>query len=153
MSAFSQFAGIPATRSIVNGFSSGGSVTAGSIAASVVNNMAREVLSGALTANTLATVLSVSGAGYVPHLTVYTKDTTSRTVRIQVVVDGTTVFDATSSATTTSGAGMVVVGSGTSSGNTISDFPLSFGSTLVVKIASSLSETDKVAIGYIMQTR
>ena len=156
MSTFNQFAGGAATRAITNAYSGGGVVSGNSLAASTNSNMAKETLSGALTANTLATILSVTGSGEVPFLTGYTKDTTSRTVRLKVVIDGQTpaAFDATSAATTISGAGMVVVGEIAATGFPVaSALPLRFNSSLLVQIASSVSETDKVAIGYILHTR
>ena len=72
--------------------------------------LGKEVLSGALTENTLATVLSLTGPGEVPLLTSYTKDGTARTVRTVVIVDGVTVFDFTSASISTTKRGAIVAG-------------------------------------------
>lgn len=149
MSTLSQFVGGDVTTSIVNNHSSGGTATSQDIGANALNG-AREILSGALTANTVATVLSITGRGRVPFLTAYTKDATSRTVRLVVEVDGVTAFDATSSAITTSGAGIFAAAFRLSGTATSPAEPIVFNRTLVVKVASSLTETDKVAIGYIV---
>lgn len=153
MSTLSQFAFSAATTSIVNSASSGGTSVANIHAQATVNN-AREVLSGAVTANALATALSVTGGGEVPYLSAYTKDTTSRTVRVKVTVDGVVAFDATSSTVTTTNAGVLVVGMATFTNYiTQAPAPLRFNSSLLVQIASSLSETDKVAIAYVLNKR
>jgi hypothetical protein len=153
MSTLSQFAGGAATTSIVNFYSSGGVQSSAVINAAAAGG-AREVLSGALTAATLATALTVTGGGEIPALSVYTKDTTSRTVQIRVTVDGVVVFDATSSAVTVVNNGLIVVGfQNGSAGLTPSAAPIRFNTSLTVQIASSLTETDKVAIGYILNKR
>lgn len=138
MSTFSQFGGRAATTSVVNAFSSGGVS-----AASVPLASAREVLSGALTATTLKELLSVTGGGELPHLSAYAKDLTSRTVRLVVIADGVTCFDATSGATGANGQGILAAGVVGGQGA-----PIRFNSSLSVSVASSLSETDKVAIAY-----
>lgn len=150
MSTLSQFTGVGVTTAIVNFHSSGGTATSSDISPSASNG-AREILSGAVTANTLATLLSITGRGRVPLLTAYTKDATSRTVRLVVEVDGVTAFDATSSAITTPTCGIFAAGNrGASTGVLSQGDPIVFARTLVVKVASSLTETDKVAIGYIV---
>lgn len=131
---------------IVNYFSSGGVSTGANIATNV-NNNAKEILSGALTANTLASLsgFPLSGRGRLNLLTAYTKDATSRTIRVQVIVDGTTVYDATSDAITNSGSGVVPVGVVTSATGALEMQPIDFQTSLDIKIASSLTETNKVA--------
>ena len=114
----------------------------------------KEVLSGALTANTLATVLSLTGPGEVPLLTSYTKDATARTVRTVVIVDGVTVFDFTSASISTTKRGAIVAGelAGTPGGATFyvtQGNPIRFSVSLVVQQASNLTETDKLALAYI----
>ncbi|MCV2422511.1 hypothetical protein LNV47_18085 [Paucibacter sp. DJ4R-1] len=138
-----------ATSAVVNAFSSGG-VSEASLQAQGSNG-AKEVLSGALTANTLATLLSVTGAGEVPFLTAYTKDATPRTVRLKVVVDGQApaVFDATTDVISSSGRGLAAAGS--ASGPVGS--PVVFNSSLEVSVASSITETNKLAIGYILNKK
>ena len=113
------------------------------------------MLSGALTANTLATALSVTGPGVLKWLAQYAMDTTSRTMRLQVIIDGVTVYDATTSACTTADLGQVAVGVANAGG--VATYPphleqLTFVSSLVVKVASSLSETDKLGLGYVYHT-
>ncbi len=149
MSTLSQFAGGSATKAIINAYSSGGVQSATTIQATVLGN-AREVLSGALTANTLKTVLSVTQGGQCPSLTAYTKDATSRTVRLVVKVDGATVFDSTSSAIAASNRGIVAAGAASWDSGYFQNYgpPIRWNNTLEVQVASSLTETDKVAIAY-----
>lgn len=147
MSNLSQFVGGVESRSpatIINGFSDSPFTPA-----SVKTDLCKEILSGALTATTLATVLSVTGAGVVGVLSILPVDTTSRTIRLQVVIDGVTVFDSTSTTVTSSTQGAYAIGS-VSTTNTYSwacDAQIPFNSSFVVKVASSLTETDKVKIG------
>lgn len=152
MSTLSQFSGGSPTTSIVNFYSSGGVNSEQQVGASAVNG-AREVLSGALTAATLATALAVTGAGEVPALSIFTKNSTSRTLRLRVTVDGTVVFDSTSNAITSSGYGMVAVGTAETAGMRPAPSPIKFNASLLVEIASSLSETDLIAIAYILNKR
>lgn len=135
------------TKSVVNAFSSGGASVAG-LTASATTNMAKETLSGALTANTLKTLLTVSTPGQSGYLVAYSKDTTSRTIRLRVTIDGTVVFDATSNAITVTGTGLAVVASGAATAVGSSE-PIRWNSSLVVEVASSLSETDKVAMAHV----
>jgi hypothetical protein len=134
-----------ATKSIVTSHSLAAANASGLNQAPIT----RQVLSGALTANTLRTVLSVSGSGEVPYLAGYAINTTSRTVRVRVLVDGSVVFDATSSAVTTAGSGLLVTGiraDATAFGGTT--VPIYFRNSFEVQLASSLTETDLVAIAY-----
>lgn len=112
----------------------------------------KEVLSGALTADTLATVLSLTGPGEVPLLTSYTKDATARTVRTVVIVDGVTVFDFTSASIGVANRGAIVAGQLAVAGATYyvtQGNPIRFSVSLVVQQASNLTETDKLALAYI----
>lgn len=107
---------------------------------------AKEILSGALTSATLATALSLTGGGVISYLSIFAVDATARTLRLQLVIDGTTVFDSTSASNSTADKGTLIIGSQASSGwATEHDIP--FNSSLVVKIASSLTETNKIGIG------
>lgn len=145
--------GLGATRptaSIVNYFSAGG-VSANDVNASQSTN-AREVLSGALTAATLKTVLSVTGAGSLSYLSAYAKDTTARTVRLVVVADGVTVFDATTNSIAVALRGLIAAGCIPSTA-TPGGAAVYFNQSCSVQIASSLSETDKVAIAYNLETK
>lgn len=139
---------IPSTTGIVNRFSAGG-VSQTSISST---NTGVAVASGVGTANVLATVLSVTGSGYVPYLICYSNSATpSHTIRCQVLVDGIAVFDATSdNIATTSGRGMCVVNSvpDNAAAANPSGYPIRYNGSVVVKIASSQSGTDYVAIRY-----
>lgn len=144
-SSMSSAAVLPAAA-IVNGFSSGSPT---SVVMSA--NGCKEILSGALTANTLATVLSVTGGGVIDRLALYTKDATARTLRLQVILDGVTAFDSTSASTSTSAAGIIAIGvvALSESAGSVYAFTtgpsISFNASCVIKVASSLSETDKIA--------
>lgn len=150
MSTLSQFTGGGSTKAIVNAYSSGGvSPPSFSIDATAVLGT-REVLSGAVTANTLKTLLTVSQAGQMPYLSFYSKNSTSRTVRCVIVADGVTVYDATTPAIATGGRGYPVAFSATWNGAQAVTLgtPLRWASSLVIQVASSLTETDNVAIAY-----
>jgi hypothetical protein len=146
MSTLSQFSGGAATRSIVNVFSSGG-VSIGPLQANTGSNGAREVLSGALTAATLKDIVSITGSGQIDYLAAYSKNTTSRTVRLVVILDGVTVFDATSNAFSANGTGVFAVGQ-INGGETLRGNPIRFNASCLIRVASSLSETDLVAVAY-----
>lgn len=139
---------LPSTSSITNYYSSGGVSSPNLHLLTTVPSVA----SGAGTADTLATVLSVTGAGYCPFLICYSNSAVpAHTVRCQVIVDSVTVFDATSDTiTTTLGRGVVVVNAMTSGvSNTVpSGVPIRFNYSLEVKVASSQSGTDLVAVRY-----
>lgn len=148
MSRRSSTLGGAPTRTIVNAFSSGG-VSAPNVHAGVGTNLAREVLSGALTAGVLKKVLSVSGGGLMPILSAYSRDTTPRTIRVQVVVDGqaSPAFDATTNTINTINTGIPVIG--TADGSYFGPSESIRSNSLVeVWVASSLTETDKIAIAY-----
>jgi hypothetical protein len=135
-----------ATKSIVNAISTGG-WTAPAPALTVAD-AAKTVGSGALTANTLATVLSITGAGEMPLLALSSVDGTSRTMRMQVICDGVTVFDSTSAAFASGSRGAVVVGNIDNNYRIFDGDPIRWNSSLLVKVASSLTETDKINIHY-----
>ena len=146
MSTLSQFSGGAATRSIVNGFSSGG-VSTTAVNAQAPTNNAREVLSGALTAATLKDIVSITTGGQIDFISAYSKNATSRTIRLVVILDGTTVFDATTGAVAATSSGIVAVGQNPSSG-WVKASPIRFNASCVIRVASSLTETDNVAVGY-----
>jgi hypothetical protein len=110
--------------------------------------MGREVLSGALTASTLREVVAITGGGRIEVLTAYAKNATSRTIRLVVVADGVTVFDATTNSVSATNAGLVAVGQVLSGGGIARSAPLQFNDTCSISVASSLTETDLVAVGY-----
>ena len=137
----------PVPKALVNYCSAGG-VSVG-VPTAVATGMSK-ILSGALTANTLSTALSVTGSGSLNFICVAAEDTTSRTVRIKITLDGTAVFDSTSNAFTASSYGVIAVGVYTSSMIAIDDIP--FNSSCLIQIASSLSETDKISLRGIWRT-
>jgi hypothetical protein len=134
--------------SIVNGFNSGSPagrlLDSGGGGFNVgVSNLA----SGALTAATLATVLNISGRGTLNFCAAKSADTTSRTIRLQVTIDGRVIFNSTSAAIAATGNGIIAAGNipNQSGGNQGVVFqPIPFNTSCLVQIASSLSETDKI---------
>lgn len=137
--------------SIVNYFSAGGT-QAPSISASVLSNSKETLYGLPMTGGTLYTFHNITGRGRLNLLHAYTKDATNRTVRAVVIIDGVTVFDATSSAITTSGSGIVPVGIVVAASGALVFQSIDFQTSCVVQIASSLSETDKVATGINYET-
>lgn len=134
------------TKAIVNAFSTSG------WASVAINDesSAKVIASGALIAATLATVLSVTGAGEMNYLTLKSLDETVRTMRIQVICDGVTVFDSTSESAAHSGESGIVIGAMANAGapNTFTESgeSIRWNSSMQVKVASSLTETNKFNI-------
>ena len=146
MSNLSQFiGGSRPPKSLVNHTSAGGVVQS-------VPTATKSILSGALTAATLKTLLTITGAGAIKFLGVATVDATSRTVRLKVTIDGVVVYDATSSAITSSSLGLIAIGSIIDAYIPQLD-NVAFNSTLLVEVASSLSETDKLSLRTVYETR
>jgi hypothetical protein len=150
VSRLTQFAGgrAPSTTLIVNEYSSG-NASKNNLTTGTQGVLAT---SGAGTGGSLGTVLSVTGAGYVTYLVAFSNSATpTHTIRCKVIVDGVTVFDATSDTiTTTAGRGMTVVDT-IPSDPTYADpsgLPIRFNSSFVVQIASSVSGTDYAGIRY-----
>jgi hypothetical protein len=141
----------PPTKTIVNGCSAGGQA---GIALNTNVAAFRQVVTGALTANALSTVLSISGRGQVDVLGFYTGDATARTLRLQVVVDGSTVaFDSTTASISSSGQGLAAAGMIFSGSQNLSfGAPIHFNQSLTVNVASSLTETGKSTLIYTAQT-
>jgi len=157
MSNLEQFFGEPAVTSIVNGQSSGGKYTAyGTFSTFAYTTETKAVLSGALTANTLATVLSITGTGgYLDIMGAVGADVTSRTHRIKVTLDGVVVFDATSVACASETIGMLAVGTTKyEAAGTCKPVaaPVRFNSSCLVEYASSVSETGKTNLFYAYRT-
>lgn len=130
--------------SLVNYYSSGS--TFGSGLSAFSNNSLKETSAGTLTAGVLSTVHSLTGPGVVNALTAYTTDTNSKTIRVVVIVDGQTIFDATTSAVAVAGRGSNPIGVVDGSGNSVVFQPIVFGQTFVVQVASSIG-TSAVATG------
>lgn len=143
------------TTSVVNYYSAAGGTPAAGVSV-FFELRCKTTLTGALTAGVLSSsLLSISGtAGALYDCAMHTVDATSRTLRIQIVADGVTVFDAISAATTTIGAGIWAVSGGqASTAQPVISQPIVFNSTLTVKVASSVSETDKTKLSYAYVTR
>lgn len=111
---------------------------------------ARLVYSGAMTANTLKTVVSHSGAGVLNLVAIKTSETAVQTLRVKVTLDGVVVVDpgATTSINLAANTGIVPVGSvagffdGTYNWASVIPAKLNYNSSLLVEIASSVSATD-----------
>jgi hypothetical protein len=103
-------------------------------------------LSGVMSANTFKTLLSVSGPGQIDVAAITTADTTSRTIKMRITLDGVTApyaFDpGMSAAITAADTGIMPVGS-LVTGGVIPD-PVVFNTSCLIEIASSLGETDKI---------
>ena len=148
MSNLSQFiGGSRPPKTIVNSSSSG------TLLSSIGVSGAKSIASGATTADVLKTMLSISGAGAVKFLCLTKVDTTPRTIRLKVTIDGVTVFDATSASDTNANYGLLAVGSSIDSAWPQLD-SVAFNSSLLVEAASSVaSETDKLTLYTIYETR
>lgn len=70
----------------------------------------KQIVSGALAANVLATQISVSGAGVISFLRVVMANLTARSIRCRLTLDGVVVFDATSAVSSGNQFAMGVVG-------------------------------------------
>lgn len=113
----------------------------------------RLAASGAVTALTLKTALSLSGRGAIGFLALQPVDATARTHRLKVTLDGTVIFDATSPALSDGRYLLTAVG-----GLTLVDAtygfvcvipePLIFNNSLLVEYASSLSEANSATLAY-----
>jgi len=139
---------VPPLAAIVNTFSAT-NCTLQELPTSFVG--AKKILSGALTAGTLATVLSLTTGGVLKFLMAHMEDGTSRTLRLRLTLDGVVVFDSTSVATASPVMGMMAVGSCSvhtagfqSIGSLVYD-AIPFQKSCLVEMASSLSETDKIS--------
>lgn len=137
---------------IINGASSGGVQLAYLTSTVAAGGNTKQILSGALTANTLATALSIAGSGVLNIAAIRSIDATARTLRIKITMDGIVAYDATSSATGAGDVGMVAIGSIASKYVGNPDFfilpaPRPFNKSLLIEIATSVaSETDKIAL-------
>jgi len=124
--------------SIVNYCSDGG------VFVDMIDTNTKVFLSGVLTADTYKSILSIpSGRGVIFRAGVKTNDSTSRTVGLKIVLDGTTVFDAISSVTAQISSGLVGIGDVVNAGP---QPPVPFNTSLDIQIKSSLTETDKISL-------
>lgn len=138
---------LKSTRAIFNKMAISG--TAGATLTTHIEGI--NTLSGAMTANTLKSFLSISGTGgEMPVLSVRTNDATARTIRVKITIDGL-AYDFTSASISASGVGVILAGSNSSANPSFTP-PIRWKSTLIIEIASSVSETDKLTIEWIYNT-
>lgn len=131
------------TVAIVNSYSTTGvDISASNITLDITSGI-KQTLSGALTAGVLKDMLTISGSGgEMSQCVLINVDATARTMRLKVVADGYTAFDSTSASVAATPRGMFAAGYGTADGP-----PIKWKTSLVISIASSLSETDKLILG------
>ena len=150
-SMFPSTSGARRTTSIVNRFSS-----AGYAAQTVdIENGAIATLSGALTANTLKTMLNVTSTGGVmTKLAVVTADSTNRTMRVVVTVDGAIAYDYTSASFSASTSGCNLAGKQRGEASNYYAIPpnIVWTTSLKIEIASNLTETDKFTCYWLYNT-
>jgi hypothetical protein len=132
MSTTSQFiGGRGKIATIVNAFSQG---SASQTSLSGIVNYGKNYATTAQTANTLRTILSLTGKGAVNFVGVYTTDSTSKTLRLKVTIDSVVVFDATSATITSGSPGIIAIGFG----NGVMQ-PVKYSASLLVEMASSVA--------------
>jgi len=106
--------------------------------------LARVATSGALTANALADLLNESGsAGQIDQFSIKTNDTTARTMRVVIIVDGTTILDVTSASITSTHSGGVWAGVVGASNELFQLPPIKYTNSIQLSYASSVTETGK----------
>ena len=151
MSVASQFfGGNKPPITVVNGTSTNGSAPDFVPGAPVTFSGAKRAASGALTANTLTTVLSLTGKGSLSFFGCAGIDATAREHRIKLTVDGVVVFDGKTVSTAAINSGILLVGSLCNFGAVYVAIPdsLYFSSSLLIEYASSVSETAKTNFYY-----
>lgn len=108
-------------------------------------NQLRQTLSGALTADTYKTVLSVSGSGELNFCALSMVDATGRTCSLRITADGVVVFEKT---VVSLGSQKAIVGVGGIDSSVPAGAakfaPVPFCASLAVELKSSLTETDKI---------
>lgn len=158
MSSLSQFTGGSGIRpnGLFNGASVGGVGWDNAIQLNASNrglptSMVAFGTTGALTAATLTTALSLSGQGCISLLGCFGVDVTSRTHRLKVTLDGVVIYDATSGSFISPSVALVAIGgfipSATINATPVYE-PLVFNTSLLVEYASSLTETAKSIVFY-----
>lgn len=135
----------PSTKLIVNDVSGGGASTSGQVGLT-----GKQIVSGALVAGVLQNMLTINGKAEVSVLGLSTNDATSRTMQLQIIVDGVIVFNPISNAVVVSGAGLGVAGSAAGTSRSYGNV-IRCNSSLQVNVASSLSETGKFTLTYALQ--
>ena len=139
---------VPPKLILPNTETTGDLTTSTAVAQSIIGN---KNLSGALTADTYKEMVSLSDSGILRLCGAFVLDTTSRTVGLKIVIDGTTVYDHVSPAITTTSEGFYSVGYGAApAGQGFAAFEsFQFNNSLSISVKSSLSETDKVGLIYL----
>ena len=127
------------TKSIVNSTSASGFAGAGITNSNGLGTVSTNT--GALTANTLATMLDLTGAaGTMQCLTVRTVDATARTIRVKITIDGVTAYDKTSASISTANNGIMLCGQiGVAYPNYVP--PIKWKTAIKIEVASSVTET------------
>lgn len=137
--------GAGATKSLYNACSTAGYTAITNIG---INTLARNSLSGALTANALVDLINESGsAGYISQLSIYCTDATSRTLRIVVTVDEEDIYDFTSAAITAANSGAVLAGQYTTGSSSSLPY-IYYTKSIRVQYASNGNETGKFQISF-----
>jgi hypothetical protein len=139
MSTLSQFTGGERISSLV-----GTPVASSSLQNVYPYAGATAALSGAMTAATLKTALSVTGRGRLNWAALYANDATPRTLRMKITVNGAVIRDYTSASISTANTGFVGVGGGYYNGTTAANVfyqPIRFSESLLIEIASSRAES------------
>lgn len=154
-SALATYLGTAARRKPVTAIKNYFTENAGQAACQQVTNLgggtqekgvsAYRINSGALTANTLATMLTRTGAGVVRFLALNVNDTTPRTIRLKVTIDGTSVYDVTSGTITTLRSGIFAVGAVYDGTTGVVLGNLEYDTSLLIEACSSLTESGKIA--------
>lgn len=115
------------------------------------------VLSGACTAGVLKTILSITGRGAISGLFLASVDTTFRTHRVKITLDGVVVFDSTTSVVYDQAVvpviGAISVAGPSGSPVGIVENPIMFDQSLLVEYATSVTENDKTKFVYTYYTR
>ena len=153
MSGLSQFTGgarVP--KVLINSTSTTGSTAQVINASQPAGANAKNVLSGAVVANTLKTIVSLTGSGVVNVFSCSGQDATARTHRLTCTIDGVVVYDATTASVAAVNSGIGLIGAASGTGLVPSYDQIVFNSSFLVEYASSLSETDKTMFGYIYRT-
>lgn len=140
-----------ATTSVIS-VVNGGAATVANASTAFVNANCSTSLSGAMTAGALKTAYSATGAGRINFFGIATQDATSRTIRIKITVNGSTVaYDKTSAAIATASSGVVAVGA--AAAGVVQFQSLDYTNGLLIEFASSLTETDKLTVGINAEVR
>ena len=153
MSTLSQFSGggFRPPKTIVNQFSSAGHQSTNLVSA-IGAASPKVVLSGSMTANTLKSIVSVTGAGCLLFCGAYRAGAVARTLRAKLTIDGVVVFDYTSASSSSTNDGLFVVGGGAYGAPSAVLEPALFNTSFDFEIASDVTGTDEFYSFYKYQT-